>query len=140
MPDPRQRLGLIYAATGGPVSPILIVNSGTIDPDIGISAETHDQGSPIDINNSGDVEGNRAGIAAYTGGGSSPITITNSGTATSAGTSFPSIAIGAVAIGDGSKVVIDNSGTARGYGAYGVGICAVAVGAVGGKAGMRVSW
>ena len=43
----------IDARSYGANSPINIVNQGTIDPDLGITAKSHDQDSGITIDNSG---------------------------------------------------------------------------------------
>ncbi|MGH6750336.1 MAG: hypothetical protein ACRECI_13600, partial [Methyloceanibacter sp.] len=99
-----------------------------IDPDLGITAESHSQASGITIDNSGTVEGNRAGIAAYTGGANSSILITNSGTVTTSGIEDLGIALGAFAVGPGSNAVINNSGDAKGIGPYGLGIYSIALG------------
>jgi autotransporter family porin len=95
----------IYAGTEGANSPLLIVNSGSIDPTIAIRAETRGAGSSITINNSGSVFGDYVGISAFSKYGTT--TVINSGDI-SAG-SFLAIDV------DGGAATIINSGHITGF-------------------------
>ena len=124
----------------GDNSPVFVVNSGEIDPAVGILAFTGGNNSPIDIQNSGKIAATFAGIAAASYGANSGIHIVNSGEITTTGGAgygaIPivpnvgySVAIAASTVGAGSNIVVENSGEVNGKGKFGVGIAAYTPGA-----------